>query len=353
MREPRNYVFNDGRHCVAWYEDGKLARRTFTEANDAEVFYQEKLLGAVDKTDLVLKEVTSIRKYITYGKIAEIEAENVRLRDELEALRQRRPELGGSEKFQSAVASSENFKSAVHVVRPEFEKAVGHRPAIALQQLSWLLAQEKFGVELGDGRRYIYNTYAQWKSAYFENWSIPTIKRVFTSLEKGGWVDSKQPEGRRSRRKYYTLSPEGINLIRSAQSDNSNCALPSDQVDPSLASKRSVPTSTKNENTSKQLLAPDGEQDLLGRIEECLGSTEMKNNGGMWRKRIRGGPRERRGLRNTIEDFKNRIRDPARVKIHHPAKWFTDKYLRNLIEIEEAERAKNESNERSAAAGAV
>ena len=79
----------------------------------------------------------------------------------------------------------------------------------------------------------------------------------------------------------------------------------------------------------------------------------MKKNGGQWRMRIRGGPSERLALRNAIEDFKNRIRDPAREKIHHRAKWFTDRYLRNLAEIGEAERGKNESKERSATGGPV
>ena len=62
----------------------------------------------------------------------------------------------------------------------------------------------------------------------------------------------------------------------------------------------------------------------------------MTKNGGMWRKRICGGLKEREGLRDTIEDFKNRIRDPARPKIRNPAKWFTDRYRRNLVKIDES-----------------
>ena len=126
-----------------------------------------------------------------------------------------------------------------------------------------------------------------------------------------------------------------------------------DQFDRKIGSKRSLPTSTKNENTSKRLLAPDGEQELLGQIEACLSPEEMKKNGGMWRTRIRGGPSYRRALRNTIEDFKNRIRDPARTKIHNRASWFTDRFQRNLVEIDEAERAKNETKERSATGSSV
>jgi hypothetical protein len=95
------------------------------------------------------------------------------------------------------------------------------------------------------------------------------------------------------------------------------------------------------------------EKNLLAEIGTILGAEEMKNNGGMWRTRIRGGPSYRRALRNTIEDFKNRIRDPAREKIHNRAKWFTDRFQRNLIEIDKAERAKNESKERSGPGSSV
>src|SRR5205807_3072079 len=80
-------------------------------------------------------------------------AENARLRDELEALRRCRPETCATAK---SAAGLEGFKSAVHIVRPELEKIVGQRPAIVLQRLSWLLAQDQFGVVL-DGRKFIFN----------------------------------------------------------------------------------------------------------------------------------------------------------------------------------------------------
>jgi hypothetical protein len=61
--------------------------------------------------------------------------------------------------------------------------------------------------------------------------------------------------------------------------------------------------SSTNKRTSTKLLAPDGERNLLVQLSDILGPAEMKKNGGMWRGRIRGGPSERRALRNTIEDF--------------------------------------------------
>ena len=83
------------------------------------------------------------------------------------------------------------------------------------------------------------------------------------------------------------------------------------------------------------------------RLAEIVGHAEMVKNGGMWRKRIRGGPAEIRALKHTIEDYKLRTPD-QRFQIRDRPAWFTDRYLRNLVEIDEAERAKNESKERSA-----
>jgi DNA-binding PadR family transcriptional regulator len=360
MKEPKIYQAHDrrGQYTVVWYSDEARKRKTFSDGAQAELFRKKKLFEHLGQ-NVMLKEITTYEKYVPVpaGRIAELETENAELeakyarqRDELEALRRHRPVV--SEELQSAAGNTESFMSAVQILRPELEKVVGQRPAIVLQQLSWLLSKG-FGKELPDGRYYIYNTYPQWQASYFQNWSIPTIKRVFLGLEKGRLIDSKQPEGRTSRRKYYTLSPEGIKLIHSGEAKGSKCAVGRDQFDLKIGSKRSLPTSTKNKNTSKRLIAPEGEQELLGQIEACLGREEMKENGGYWRTLIRGGPFERRALRNTIEDFKNRIRDPAREKIHHRAKWFTDRYHRNRIEIGEAERAKTERKERSATGSPV
>ena len=97
---------------------------------------------------------------------------------------------------------------------------------------------------------------------------------------------------------------------------------------------------TNNNKTSKKLLAPDGEWDLLDQIREILGEAEMKENGGMWRTRIRGGLGKRRALRNTIEDYKIRTPDQRR-QIRNLARWFTDRYVRNLVKISPAARTES------------
>ena len=112
---------------------------------------------------------------------------------------------------------------------------------------------------------------------------------------------------------------------------------------------------SRNEQTRtsiRPLLAPNGERELLAQIHEILGATEMQDHGGMWRKRIRHGAADRLALRNTIEDYN--VRTPQqRAAIRNRAAWFTDRFQRNLVKIDEAERAKNESKERSATGSSV
>jgi len=89
-------------------------------------------------------------------------------------------------------------------VLPSLAVAVGLEQAIVIQQLYFLLGKG-FGKVLGDGDRYIYNTYEEWQQQYFPWWSPRTVQRIFIDLEKKHWVVTQQPEGSLSRRKYYRL----------------------------------------------------------------------------------------------------------------------------------------------------
>jgi len=68
-----------------------------------------------------------------------------------------------------------------------------------------------------------------------------------------------------------------------------------------------------------------------------LGKTEMKKNGGMWRLRMRCGKDDCKALRNALEDFQVKTPD-QKAKIHNRAAWLTDKYERDLREIQKAKR---------------
>jgi hypothetical protein len=147
-----------------------------------------------------------------------LEAENTRLREELAAAKRQTPRVAEPQKKQ--------FCSKVLILRPELVQAMKDRGATAaearntaliIQQLSYLIGQG-FGKVLGDGRPYIFGTYEELYAQYFLSWSSKrTVRRSFQVAEKLGAIDSKQPEGNISRRKYYALTPEAAILAASGK----------------------------------------------------------------------------------------------------------------------------------------
>lgn len=97
-------------------------------------------------------------------------------------------------------------------VKPGLAVAIGLNNAIVLQQLRFCLAQPKSGKVI-DGEKYIWNTYAEWRDEHFPWWSVETLQRVFTALEKQGLIKSIQPDGVVSRKKYYTMCEGAARLL--------------------------------------------------------------------------------------------------------------------------------------------
>ena len=205
MREPKLYgpyppktAGRSPRYFVQWYDDDQSGARKkqFTDELRAQLFLQEKeQRRPVDKDDLILKEVTTLRKYVAGGRLAELEAENARLRDEVASARRQTPRAAEPQRIKK-------FCSRILIHRPELVQSLQDRGAtcaqariiaIIIQQLSYL-REQGFGKVLGDGRTYIFGAYAELRSSYFASWSERTIRRGFRDAEKLGLIDSKQPE---------------------------------------------------------------------------------------------------------------------------------------------------------------
>lgn len=123
---------------------------------------------------------------------------------------------GGSEAVQSETfGHSLIIEESPLVVMPSLAVAIGLEEAIVLQQLHFLLRLPSNGKEL-NGHRWIYNTYEGWQK-FFPFLSMRTIRRVFTRLEEMFLVETCQPEGRKSRRKYYRLNRGGLQLLRTGR----------------------------------------------------------------------------------------------------------------------------------------
>jgi len=120
------------------------------------------------------------------------------------------------------------------VVLPALAVRFGLNEAIALQQLHyWVSPTTGLSTNVIDGMKWAYNTYEEWQ-AQFPWWSVHTIQRIFTALERRGLVIARAMNVKDwDRRKWYTIDYAVYNqlvsdvLITGADAvlpDNSNLA---------------------------------------------------------------------------------------------------------------------------------
>ena len=90
-------------------------------------------------------------------------------------------------------------------VLPSLAMAIGLNEAIVIQQLHYWLENPKCGVER-DGFKWIFNTYEEWHEN-FPFWSVSTIQRIFSGLEKNGLVIAEQlDKHKHDMKKFYRLN---------------------------------------------------------------------------------------------------------------------------------------------------
>lgn len=121
-------------------------------------------------------------------------------------------------------------------VSPTLAAQVGLNEAIVLQQVHyWLVNPKCQGVIDEDGNKWIYNSYEEWQEGNFPFWSVPTIQRVFLSLENTGMLLSAQFWAhKRDMRKFYRIHYERLDSLDDIK------LMPSERIKlmPSMTSKR-------------------------------------------------------------------------------------------------------------------
>lgn len=135
------------------------------------------------------------------------------------------------------------------VVNPDLAVGIGLNEAIVVQQLNyWLNSKNAKNI---DGRKWIYNTYENWQKDNFPFWSIPTIKRTMSSLEKSGIVlASNFNKAGFDKTKWYSIDEVKLNKLmirRSDQNDTTSGSKRSDGTD------QNDPTNTRDytDNTTE------------------------------------------------------------------------------------------------------
>jgi hypothetical protein len=141
-------------------------------------------------------------------------------------------------------------------VLPALAVALGLNEAIILQQLHYWLRKKSHP---RDGLEWHYNTYVDWQKQ-FPFWSISTIKRAMTTLEKQGVVIAANYNSKPiDKTKWYAIDYKKLNDLcgdSTAQNEPSTC-----QNEPSTA--QNEPSTCQNEPSTCQNEPSTAQNDTL------------------------------------------------------------------------------------------
>jgi len=133
------------------------------------------------------------------------------------------------------------------LISPSLATAIGLNESIILQQLHyWLRKSQK----IFEGRRWVYNTYKDWQKQ-FPFWSVNTIKRTITRLEKEHLVIAGNfNKLKMDRTKWYTINYDILNEINKPL-----IPIEEDNLSPPSSPKGTSPL-TQNELMEEDNLSP-------------------------------------------------------------------------------------------------
>lgn len=137
------------------------------------------------------------------------------------------------------------------IVLPSLARLIGLNEAIILQQLHYWLDNQKAGA-MRNGQKWIFNTYEEWQEN-FPFWSISTIQRIFSNLEKNGIVVAAQLDAKsRDMRKYYRIDYDKLCMMQDSKLTLSNTPECDDVIDESEITSKT--TSNFSETHKKSVL---------------------------------------------------------------------------------------------------
>ena len=175
------------------------------------------------------------------------------------------------------------------IIMPTLAARIGLNEAIILQQVHyWLLKSDK----LEDGRKWTYNSYESWREQ-FPFWSVATIKRTISSLEKQELlISGNHNKAAFDKTKWYTLNYPKIQSMtnRLAQIDPtsvSNCTndeIKLTQPIPKTTTEITTKTSLEEEKNNKKKKIQNDFTDIFSSytanadlIEALYSFLEMRN----------------------------------------------------------------------------
>lgn len=163
------------------------------------------------------------------------------------------------------------------MVLPKLACEIGLNEAIILQQIHYWLQKSK---NIEAGHKWIYNTYNAWQKQ-FPFWSIPTIRRTITSLEKQGvLITGNFNKAGFDKTKWYRIDYQKIESMsrRCDQNDQTMRSIWTDGADQNDQTNTIDYTETTTEtttNNNKGQAQPDHApyQEILDYLNSKIGTS--------------------------------------------------------------------------------
>ena len=219
------------------------------------------------------------------------------------------------------------------MVLPKLACEIGLNEAIILQQIHYWLQKSK---NIEAGHKWIYNTYNAWQKQ-FPFWSIPTIRRTITSLEKQGvLITGNFNKAGFDKTKWYRIDYQKIESMsrRCDQNDQTMRSIWTDGADQNDQTNTIDYTETNTEtttNNNKGQAQPDHApyQEILDYLNSKIG-TSYRASSKATQRLIKA--RSNEGFK--VEDFKKVIdikvaawkNDPKMSQYLRPATLFGTKF---------------------------
>lgn len=216
-------------------------------------------------------------------------------------------------------------------VLPSLAKSIGLNEAIVLQQIHYWLTKSN---NVKDGHKWIYNSMTNWQKQ-FSFWSLPTVKRVFSSLEKQGLlITANYNKAGFDKTKWYRINYEKLQHMSKRLDQNdptmvSNWTDGSDQND--TTNTKRLPETTTETTTDILSGKPDHipYQEIMSYFNQQAG-TSYRASSKATQRLI--SARTNEGF--TVNDFKKVIDikvanwkdDPKMSKYLRPATLFGTKF---------------------------
>lgn len=223
-------------------------------------------------------------------------------------------------------------------VLPSLAKSIGLNEAIILQQIHYWLRKSN---NVKDGYKWIYNSMTNWQKQ-FSFWSLPTVKRVFRSLEKQGLlITANYNKAGFDKTKWYRINYEKLQHMsqRSDQNDPTMVSSWTDGSDQDDTTNTKRLPETTTETTTEDILSgkPDNisYQEIMSYFNQQAG-TSYRASSKATQRLI--SARTNEGF--TVDDFKKVIDikvanwkdDPKMSKYLRPATLFGTKFESYLNE---------------------